>query len=391
MDKIACFFNGPYLGGAERSFVLQIGLLKELFPATSVDIVLPFLDDKDETQSIVSFLKDNKFSKDCCSYFPYDKSLFGVSRSHSLLNILFAFWGLVKTIRSLFRYELRFHSKWWVNGNKIGFVCFFYGIITFFRGHFIWHFRDYPATSKKWSIVWFLLNIPRPFRLELVANSEDVANSLRRLNIRNAKVSVLYNPVSSLPLKGLPLRKHQDVNIGVVAMSAPWKGLHDIILFSSLYEKELIDLGISKISLYGGSIYKTSGEHGGYYEEIKSLTKKLDNNLIHFAGLLPPAKVFNEVDILIHSSNKPEPFGRVIVEAFASGIPVISTGLGGAAELVEHNVTGRIYNKMLPDSLFDSIKFCVSKECNEIIINGFKFYEEISDKIKIQLHDILKD
>jgi glycosyltransferase involved in cell wall biosynthesis len=391
MSKIACFFNGPYLGGAERSFALQIKILKDLDPNTSIDVVIPYLDNKDEAHSILTFLKENNFSKDNCSYFPYDKSLFGVSRSHGLLRIFMAVLGLIRTIKSLYRYQLNFHSKWWVNGNKIGFVCFFFAIFTFYKGEFLWHFRDYPATTKKWRLVWFLLNIPRPFKLHLIANSKDVAAALLKLNIRNVIISVIYNPVSTLPLKKINVSSLTNINIGIVAMSAPWKGLHDIILFSSLYEKELIELGVSRVSFYGGPIYKTNGEHDGYYEELMSLTLKLNNSLVHFAGLMSPTDVFKEVDVLIHSSAKAEPFGRVIIEAYASGIPVITTGLGGAGELVSDGVTGIKYNKMMPDSLFRAVSSSLSDKSIDRVKAGFNFYVELRDKVKIQVHDVFID
>lgn len=40
----------------------------------------------------------------------------------------------------------------------------------------------------------------------------------------------------------------------------------------------------------------------------------------------------------------PEPFGRVAIESFANGTPVIATKLGGVAEIVEHNRNGFLTN-----------------------------------------------
>ena len=53
-----------------------------------------------------------------------------------------------------------------------------------------------------------------------------------------------------------------------------------------------------------------------------------------------PKEIFQDIDCLIHYSIRPEPFGRVILEAFDAGIPVVSTCLGGAGELVQKHVTG---------------------------------------------------
>jgi L-malate glycosyltransferase len=44
-------------------------------------------------------------------------------------------------------------------------------------------------------------------------------------------------------------------------------------------------------------------------------------------------------DVLISCSDN-EPFGRVVAEAGAGGIPVVSTDSGGKAEIIEDGVTG---------------------------------------------------
>src|SRR5262249_31327360 len=40
------------------------------------------------------------------------------------------------------------------------------------------------------------------------------------------------------------------------------------------------------------------------------------------------------LDVVVHASTKPEPFGLTIVEAMACGRPVIVAQTGGAAELI---------------------------------------------------------
>ena len=42
----------------------------------------------------------------------------------------------------------------------------------------------------------------------------------------------------------------------------------------------------------------------------------------------------------MNASTEPEGFGRVVIEAQAMGRPVIGTDHGGAAETIEHGVTG---------------------------------------------------
>src|SRR5262249_7810472 len=40
------------------------------------------------------------------------------------------------------------------------------------------------------------------------------------------------------------------------------------------------------------------------------------------------------LDVVVHASTEPEPFGLVIVQAMACGRPVIVTAVGGAGELI---------------------------------------------------------
>jgi len=50
-----------------------------------------------------------------------------------------------------------------------------------------------------------------------------------------------------------------------------------------------------------------------------------------------------------------EDFGMVIVEAQACGKPVIALGRGGAAEIVNHGVTGMLFDEQSVDSLLDGL------------------------------------
>jgi glycosyltransferase involved in cell wall biosynthesis len=55
---------------------------------------------------------------------------------------------------------------------------------------------------------------------------------------------------------------------------------------------------------------------------------------VGFTGFLPDMPLaYRALDIVVHASTRPEPFGLVIVEAMACGRAVIATPTGGAAEL----------------------------------------------------------
>ena len=53
-------------------------------------------------------------------------------------------------------------------------------------------------------------------------------------------------------------------------------------------------------------------------------------------------EVHRALDVLVLASIEPEPFGLVVVEAMATGVPVVATAHGGPAEIVVDGVTGRL-------------------------------------------------
>ncbi|MBU1912615.1 MAG: lipopolysaccharide heptosyltransferase II [Candidatus Omnitrophica bacterium] len=80
----------------------------------------------------------------------------------------------------------------------------------------------------------------------------------------------------------------------------------------------------------------------GYIENLKSLAKQLQiEKYVEFLGAqydIP--KIMSGLDLLVLPSIGREAFGRVIIEAGASGVPVIATRIGGAMEIIEDGHTG---------------------------------------------------
>jgi glycosyltransferase involved in cell wall biosynthesis len=80
----------------------------------------------------------------------------------------------------------------------------------------------------------------------------------------------------------------------------------------------------------------------GYYERIKPL---LDHPLVEFVGEIDDAHksgFLGGARALLFPIDWPEPFGIVMIEAFACGTPVIAYAGGSVREVVDHGVTGYI-------------------------------------------------
>jgi glycosyltransferase involved in cell wall biosynthesis len=99
------------------------------------------------------------------------------------------------------------------------------------------------------------------------------------------------------------------------------------------------------------------GDDAQYAAELQSRAAALEiTDRVHFLGFRDdvPA-LMSAVDIVVHSSTTPEPFGRVIVEAMLAERPVIATRAGGAMEIVEDGRTGMLVAPGEPAALARAI------------------------------------
>jgi glycosyltransferase involved in cell wall biosynthesis len=79
-----------------------------------------------------------------------------------------------------------------------------------------------------------------------------------------------------------------------------------------------------------------------YYEKLKRIVidLQLSEHVIFTGFRTDIPRIMAASDIVVHSASEPEPFGRVVVEAMASGRPVVATAAGGVLDIVEDRVTG---------------------------------------------------
>jgi glycosyltransferase involved in cell wall biosynthesis len=96
---------------------------------------------------------------------------------------------------------------------------------------------------------------------------------------------------------------------------------------------------------------KICGDKGKTKKDLEYFDTKLkqhmDNKLVKFLGHIrydKMAEYYSEARFLLMPIRWHEPFGLVMVEALASGTPVIAFNMGSAPEIVKDGVTGYIVN-----------------------------------------------
>ncbi|MDD5069958.1 MAG: glycosyltransferase [Candidatus Omnitrophica bacterium] len=81
-----------------------------------------------------------------------------------------------------------------------------------------------------------------------------------------------------------------------------------------------------------------------YFGQLKTLVSKfsLDYNVKFVGRQSDISSVLAEARVLVAPSVIEESFGRVIVEAFAAGVPVVATSVGGYSEIIEDGFDGTL-------------------------------------------------
>jgi len=81
----------------------------------------------------------------------------------------------------------------------------------------------------------------------------------------------------------------------------------------------------------------------------------LKNNVIFTGFQKNVANFINAMDVVIHTSVLPEPFGRVILEPMALKKPVIATNIGAPPEIIVDRKTGLLVPPRDPFSLSEAV------------------------------------
>lgn len=91
-----------------------------------------------------------------------------------------------------------------------------------------------------------------------------------------------------------------------------------------------------------------------YIKKLSKISKQFSN--IQYCGYETLENIFPKIDCLIVPSTFNEAFGRVIIEAYSFGVPVIGSNRGGIPELIKKNETGFLFDPDIKDSLLSTIK-----------------------------------
>jgi glycosyltransferase involved in cell wall biosynthesis len=204
----------------------------------------------------------------------------------------------------------------------------------------IWHVRDYVSTRP---LMKRLLRWQASRCAATIGNSNSVAADVQKvcgpqletLCVYNAIDLKRYSPLGEKidldAIAGLKPAPEGTVRIGLAATLAHWKGHAVFLRALARLPKDLP----YRAYVIGGPIYQTENSQRTIWNLRELAVELRIADRVGFTGYLEDtASAIRALDILVHASTQPEPFGRVIAEGMACGRAVICSAAGGAAELI---------------------------------------------------------
>jgi glycosyltransferase involved in cell wall biosynthesis len=221
----------------------------------------------------------------------------------------------------------------------------------------IWHIRDwFQEFQKVWKLYAAYINWTSA---KVVAVSQAVANQFPR----QEKIQVVHNGFSLEEFQipdssaGSQFRRRfglrpDDFVVGCVGRIKLVRKGQDVLIKA---------MGILNARdrnakcLIVGSPFPGNEQH---LAELENLVRNLGlNDHVVFTGeLADPRPAYDAMDVMVLPSAQPEPFGGVVMEAMAMGVPVIATRIGGSIDQVSDGETGFLVPPNDPEVLADKIQ-----------------------------------
>ncbi|WP_419885833.1 glycosyltransferase family 4 protein [Paenibacillus sp. B-A-8] len=234
----------------------------------------------------------------------------------------------------------------------------------------IWHIRDHiGAPYLKPVVAKGIRLLSRLLPNGVIANSHSTLNALELP--RSKKTLVVYSAFAKAIGNGIGMRDQKEFNVLLVGRLAHWKGQHIVLEAAKSFKNEpRVKFWLAGDALFGEEAYK------------QELLQKIKNDELTNVSMLGHVDdiqgLMNTADLLIHTSVTPEPFGQVIVEGMAAGLPVVASNEGGPVEIVVPGETGLLIEPGNAAILADSIKWMLDhpEERRRMADNGMKRVKE---------------
>ncbi|WP_026632567.1 glycosyltransferase family 4 protein [Dyadobacter alkalitolerans] len=314
--KIICFHQSADLYGSDRSFLQVVNYLKKTERYTDITVALPrtgpLAGHLEKLGVNVIFLNMSLLSKTYLKNLQWGKILFP----------LFQFKEKKKLIE---QYDILYTNT--------SVILDFYLLAPFLKIKKILHIREIPSPWLSKILSAFIHKSGSLVIFNSYSTQDSFAKFKNSVVVHNAFEG--YSDARDMDAF-VPNLDTDTVNLLVIGRINSWKGQD--FLISSLAKLTQTNYQLRVVG-------STAAGNENVLVDLKQLVKSLNlEEKVTFVDFAEdPSDEYKKADVLIVPSIKPEPFGRIAIEAMSLGKPVIAANHGGLPEIVEHNDSGFLF------------------------------------------------
>lgn len=192
-----------------------------------------------------------------------------------------------------------------------------------------------------------------------ISISEFLWEELVKNGFPEDRMTVIPNPVQethAISNKQGDLRKQYGLNeedkvFSIVGRIVRWKGHIEFLKAAFL----VLDSNPDAKALIVGDF---SDGDAGYQEKIEKMIEDSSyrDRVIMTGYVKDVSRIYSITDVCVHTSIEPEPFGLVIIEAMANGVPVVASDIGAPPEIIRDKINGYLVSPTETTKLADRIK-----------------------------------
>ncbi|MEL6881408.1 MAG: glycosyltransferase family 4 protein [Cyanobacteria bacterium J06607_10] len=127
---------------------------------------------------------------------------------------------------------------------------------------------------------------------------------------------------------------------------------------------------------------KPHNDNASYLAELQSLAAHLNvaEKVVFLGHVDRPVQVYQSSDLVVLPSEWPEPFGRTIIEAMSSGVPVLASRVGGIPEILTDSFSHGLFESANPHSIAEKLHQhlpwreqnpTLGRQCREHVLDKF--------------------
>lgn len=238
-------------------------------------------------------------------------------------------------------------------------------ISLFFNAKLIWHIHEIIEKPKFFNL--FISKMCSIFADKVVV----VSNAVKQHMLSSSKfklnqIKVIYNGVDNKIFNTDPLPSGyiksfginaDNIRIGMIGRVNSWKGQNDLLKAVDILYKKNYDF----TTIFVGGVF--DGEEWRFKElEEKILASPYSKKIILKNFSKDSYNIHKLFDIFVLPSTNPDPLPTVVLEAMATGKPIVGYAHGGICEMVKNKNNGLLANVRDVNDLASKIEKLLTDE-----------------------------